>query len=241
MLEFFLELYSEEIPPQLQITARKELKDRMEKLLNEESLKYKSIFSYSSPTRLAILIKEMDEKVKIPSKEIKGPKVGVVDDILNSFMRAHNANKKDIFQKENEKGKFYFIKTKPKEALTKDLLIKITLNSIGSLNWRKSMKWANNNLLWGRPLRNILAIFDKKTLQFSFGHLKSASSIILEQDLDIKYKKVTTFKEYQAFLKKNNIILDQNERRNSIIKKFHSICKVKNFKEQPLYGRKLLL
>ncbi len=231
MLEFFLELYSEEIPPQLQITARKELKDRMEKLLNEESLKYKSIFSYSSPTRLAILIKEMDEKVKIPSKEIKGPKVGVVDDILNSFMRAHNANKKDIFQKENEKGKFYFIKTKPKEALTKDLLIKITLNSIGSLNWRKSMKWANNNLLWGRPLRNILAIFDKKTLQFSFGHLKSASSIILEQDLDIKYKKVTTFKEYQAFLKKNNIILDQNERRNSIIKKFHSICKVKNFKE----------
>ena len=231
MLEFFLELYSEEIPPQLQITARKELKDRMEKLLNEESLKYKSIFSYSSPTRLAILIKEMDEKVKIPSKEIKGPKVGVVDDILNSFMRAHNVNKKDIFQKENEKGKFYFIKTKPKEALTKDLLIKITLNSIGSLNWRKSMKWANNNLLWGRPLRNILAIFDKKTLQFSFGHLKSASSIILEQDLDIKYKKVTTFKEYQAFLKKNNIILDQNERRNSIIKKFHSICKVKNFKE----------
>ena len=231
MLEFFLELYSEEIPPQLQITARKELKDRMEKLLNEESLKYKSIFSYSSPTRLAILIKEMDEKVKIPSKEIKGPKVGVVDDILNSFMRAHNANKKDIFQKENEKGKFYFIKTKPKEVLTKDLLIKITLNSIGSLNWRKSMKWANNNLLWGRPLRNILAIFDKKTLQFSFGHLKSASSIILEQDLDIKYKKVTTFKEYQAFLKKNNIILDQNERRNSIIKKFHSICKVKNFKE----------
>ena len=86
MLEFFLELYSEEIPPQLQITARKELKDRMEKLLNEESLKYKSIFSYSSPTRLAILIKEMDEKVKIPSKEIKGPKVGVVDDILNSFV-----------------------------------------------------------------------------------------------------------------------------------------------------------
>ena len=99
MLEFFLELYSEEIPPQLQIAARKELKDRMEKLLNEECLKYKSIFSYSSPTRLAILIKGMDEKVKIPSKEIKGPKAGVVDDILNNFMRAHNANKKDIFQK----------------------------------------------------------------------------------------------------------------------------------------------
>ncbi len=231
MLEFFLELYSEEIPPQLQIAARKELKDRMEKLLNEESLKYKSIFSYSSPTRLAILIKGMDEKVKIPSKEIKGPKAGVVDDILNNFMRAHNANKKDIFQKENEKGKFYFIKTKPKEALTKDLLIKITLNSIGSLSWRKSMKWANNNLLWGRPLRNILAIFNKKPLQFRFGHLKSTSSIILEQDLDIKYKKVTTFKEYQAFLKKNNIILDQNERMKSIIKKFNSICKVKNYKE----------
>ena len=202
MSEFLLELYSEEIPPKLQISARKELKESLEKSLKEESLKYKSIFSYSSPTRLTVLIRDIPEKIKIPAKEIKGPKVGVLEDILNSFIRAHNVSKKDIFEKDNDQGKFYFIKTKPKEVFTKDVLIKIVLNSIASLNWRKSMKWAESNLIWGRPLRSILAIFNKKILSFNYGHLHSKDSTIIEQDLDTKIKKIKNFTEYQMFLKK---------------------------------------
>ena len=56
MSEFLLELYSEEIPSELQITARKELKENLEKSLIEEGLKYKSITAYSTPTRLSILM-----------------------------------------------------------------------------------------------------------------------------------------------------------------------------------------
>jgi glycyl-tRNA synthetase beta chain len=238
MSEFLLELYSEEIPPQLQITARKELKEKIENSLNEEGLKYKFVSSFSSPTRLTILIKDIVEKVKISSKEIKGPKVGVIDDILSKFIRAHNVSKKDMYEKETDKGKFYFIKTKSKEILAKDLLVKIILNSIGSLSWRKSMKWADKSLLWGRPLRNIFAIFNKKILLFSFGHLKSSNSIIVEQDLITKYKKIISFKEYQIFLKKNNIILDQDERERKILKKFQLICKSKNYREN--FNKQLL-
>ena len=85
MSEFILELYSEEIPPKLQISARTNLKELIEKSFDAENLKYNSIYSYSTPTRLTILIKDISERIKIPSKEIKGPKVGVLDDILNSL------------------------------------------------------------------------------------------------------------------------------------------------------------
>ncbi len=230
MSEFLLELYSEEIPPQLQISAREELKYFLEKSLKEEGLKYKSIFSFSSPTRLTILIKDMPEKIQIPAREIKGPKVGVLEDILNSFIRAHKVSKKDIFEKDNDKGTFYFIKTKSKEVFTKDLLIRILLNSIASLNWRKSMKWANSELIWGRPLRSILAIFNKKVLSFSYGHLHSKNSTVIEKNLDTKYKKIQNFSEYQMFLKKNQITLDQDERKKKILKKFEFFCKKSNYK-----------
>ena len=43
-----------------------------------------------------------------------------------------------------------------KETFTKDLLIKIVLNSIASLSWRKSMKWSENNLMWGKPQSGLL-------------------------------------------------------------------------------------
>ena len=223
MSEFLLELYSEEIPPKLQINARNDLK--------EEGVKYKSISSFSSPTRLAVLITDIPETIKIASKEIKGPKVEVPENILNSFMNAHNISKKEVFQKKNEKGNFYFAKIKSKEIIVRDLLIKIILNSVASLNWQKSMKWADNNLMWGRPLRSILAIFNKKILPFKFAHLKSTDQVIVEQDLTYKSKQVKNFSEYKKYLKSFKILLDQDERKNKIIKKFKYICSTKNFKE----------
>ena len=230
MSEFTLELYSEEIPPKLQISARNQLKELIEKALLEENIKYKSIFSYSSPTRLLILIKKIPEKITIPAKEIRGPKVGVLDDILNRFIRSHNASKKDILEKEIDKGRFYFIRIKAKEILTKDLLTKVVLNSIASINWKKSMKWGNHSLMWGRPLRSILAVYNKKILPFKYGHLKSTNVVVIEHGLVLKQRKINNFNEYKIFLKNNLIILDQEERKKKILKKFESICKEKNYK-----------
>ena len=238
MSEFLLELYSEEIPPQLQINARNELKELLEKSLKAENLKYKSILSCSTPTRLTVLIKDIPEKTMIVAKEVKGPKVGVLDDILNRFINANSVSRKDIFVKDIEKGKFYFIKTKSKEILTKDVLIKVILNSIASLNWKKSMKWSDKNLIWGRPLISILAIYNKKVLPFSYGHLRSTETVIVEKDLNVKYKKIKTFYEYQNFLKNNKIILNQKEREKKILNRFEAICKKKSFKS--IFDQKLL-
>ena len=137
MAEFLLELYSEEVPPKLQINARNELKQILEKLIEEEGLKYKSLQVYSTPTRLTLFIQDLSEKVKILSKEIKGPKVGVPENTLESFIKSQKANKNDVFEKEIEKGKFYFIKTKAKEILTKDLLARAIQKSLNEINWKK--------------------------------------------------------------------------------------------------------
>ena len=202
MSDFLLELYSEEIPPNLQINARDELCEKIKNNLIDEGLKFSSIKSYSTPTRLTILIKDLLERIKIPSKEIKGPKVGVVQDILDNFLKAHNVTKKELFQKQIEKGRFYFIRTKSKEIFVKDTLIKIILNNIASIRWKKSMKWSDKELLWGRPLRSILAIYNGKTVHFNYGHLKSNNLTFVDKDIEVKSKKIINYEEYLKYLKK---------------------------------------
>ena len=238
MSEFLLELYSEEVPPQLQINARNELKQIVEKLTQEEGLKYKALKIYSSPTRLSLFIQDLSEKVKILPKEIKGPKVGVPDNILESFIKSQKTNKSDVFKKEIEKGNFYFIKTKSREILTQDLLTRIIPKSLNEINWKKSMKWSDNNLMWARPLRSIVAVYNKKVLKFSYHHLVSTNSVIIETDLITKTKNVKTFKEYNSFLKSNKILLDHIERKKKILKRFETICRSKNYKEN--FNTKLL-
>ena len=68
MAEFLLELYSEEIPHGLQISAREEIKKNILKSLEEECIKYKSAEVYSTPTRLALLVRELSTEIKIDAK-----------------------------------------------------------------------------------------------------------------------------------------------------------------------------
>jgi glycyl-tRNA synthetase beta chain len=231
MAELLLELYSEEIPPQLQIGARNQLKQLFEKFFKEESIKYKEISIYSSPTRLTLAVKDIAEKIKIESKEIKGPKVGSSNQILQGFMKAKNVSQSDLLEKETEKGKFYFIKTEPKNILVEELLISMVPKALASISWKKSMKWSDYNLMWGRPLRSIFALFNGKKIAFQFDHLVSSDEIIIEQDLASKSKKVKNFKDYASLLKSNNIVLDHNEREKIILKKINSTLKSKDYKE----------
>ncbi len=238
MSEFLLELYSEEIPPQLQINARTQLKQALKNSFNEEGIQYKDCLEYSSPTRLSIYIKGIPEKIKIKSKEIKGPKVGVPEHILQSFTKSRNVSEKDLFKKETEKGKFYFVKTAEKNISVEDLLTSILPKAMSSISWKKSMKWSTNNLMWGRPLRSIFAIFNGKKLPFRYQHLESTDNVIIEKDLITKSQKIKSFKEYFSLLKSNKIVVDQNERQKIILKRFNSVSKLKNYKEQ--YNQRLL-
>ena len=110
MAELLLELYSEEIPPQLQIAARFQIKQYIENSFKENSIKYKELSVYSSPTRLTLFIKDLAEKIKTVAKEIKGPKIGSAHKVIQGFLRAKNVSEKDLTEKDTSKGKFYFIK-----------------------------------------------------------------------------------------------------------------------------------
>jgi glycyl-tRNA synthetase beta chain len=93
------------------------------------------------------------------------------------------------------------------------------------------MKWSDHNLMWGRPLRSIFALFNGKKIAFQFDHLESSDEIIIEQDLDSKSKKIKNFKDYNSLLRSNNIVLDHNEREKIILKKINSTSKSKDYKE----------
>ncbi len=232
MAELLLELYSEEVPPQLQIAARSQIKQFIENTFEEENLKYKELKVFSSPTRLTLFIKDLAEKIKIEAKEIKGPKVGSSHQVIQGFLQAKNVSGKDLIEKETDKGKFYFIKTQSQSILVEDLLIKIIPKAIGSINWKKSMKWSDHNLMWGRPLRAIFARYNNKKLAFNYEHLDTTDEVIVEQDLIIKTKKIKDFKDYLNFLKSNRIIVDHKEREQIILKKISSFSQSKQYKEK---------
>jgi len=228
MSEFFLELFSEEIPSSLQKCLRENLLHSFNELFAKKSISFKKSSSYSTPNRLIIVFEGLQKKIVLKAEEVKGPNINASEMALEGFMRSNNIFKKDLIKKKNEKGEFYFFKTKSKKLNTHNLLEEFVPLVLQKIQWKKSMKWGEFDLNWGRPLKSILAIFDKKKLNFNFHHLISSNSTFIDKEFEEKRKIFNSFKDYNNFFKKLSITIDQNHRKNLIEKKFNEITKKKN-------------
>ena len=90
---------------------------------------------------------------------------------MEGFLRSKKIDKKDLYKKKIEKDEFYFYKTKSNIINTDDLLNEFIPKILKNYQWKKSMKWGEFDLNWGRPLKSILSIFDKKMINFNFHHI----------------------------------------------------------------------
>ena len=168
MSEFFLELFSEEIPAGLQINLRDKILEDLRNLFEKKSIKSKKSFSLSTPNRVIIVFEGLEKVIKIKSEEIKGPKTNAPDQALEGFLRSKKIDKKDLYKKRISKDEFYFYKTKSNIINTEDLLAEFIPKILKNYHWKKSMKWGRFDLNWGRPLKSILSVLDKKVINFNF-------------------------------------------------------------------------
>ena len=221
MSEFFLELFSEEIPAGLQKNLRENLLKSFNDFFEEKSISFKRSSSYSTPNRLVILFEGLQKQTILKSEEIKGPSTKAPDLAIEGFIRSKQILKQNLYEKETEKGNFFFFKTKSKKLYTHELLEEFVPKILDKIQWKKSMRWGDFSLNWGRPLKSILAIFNKKTLIFKFHHIQSSNFTFVDKDFEEKKIKFSDFKKYKNFFKKKQIIIDPVERKKIIEKKFH--------------------
>ena len=229
MSEFFLELFSEEIPPQLQINARKKIFSDLNKFFGENNIKVKSPGKFfSTPNRIIIYFPNISKYVEKKSQEIKGPSTSSSPEALEGFLKSHNIKRSKVNLKSTEKGEFYFYKTPNFKLETFDLLKNNLPLILDEINWNKSMKWGINQMFWGRPLKSIIAIFNGKKIDFSYYHLKASNITFIDKDFEEKKKLFNNFKSYQSYFKGKKIILNQDKRKEFIINELNKVSRKNN-------------
>ncbi len=216
MSEFFLELFSEEIPANLQKNARENLLQNFKDFFEKKNISFSKNLSFSTPNRLLILFEGIKPEIKQKEEEIRGPKIDAPEKALDGFLRSNNFQKKDLYQKENDKGTFYFVKNPPKTIKISELLNENIPSILDGISWKKSMKWGDFQLYWARPLKSILAIFNNKNLLFKYHHLQSSNLTFVDKDFEDKKKSFNNFKLYIDYFKKSQIVIDQNKRKKFI-------------------------
>ena len=99
MSEFFLELFSEEIPSGLQKSLREKILDDFKNLFEKNLIKSKKSFSLSSPNRVVIVFKDLDKLISVKSEEIRGPKTEASEQAIEGFIRSNKIERKNLYKK----------------------------------------------------------------------------------------------------------------------------------------------
>ena len=230
MSEFFLELFSEEIPPKLQKKAREDLLNKFKELFQRENIIFDKVYSsLSTPNRLIVYFKNVQKEVTKYPKEIRGPNINSSKDALEGFLKSNNISMKSLYRRKSEKGEFYFFKTIKRKVKTIELLKSELPGLLSNIKWEKSMRWGDHNLYWGRPLKSILTLFGGKTITFDFHHLRSSNFTYTDKDYEISKMSFNSFSSYLSYFRGLGIIVDQRIRQEKIKKELLKIAKKRNY------------
>ena len=102
MSEFFLEIFTEEVPSNLQKTARENLIENFKSFFENENIEYNNKAKvFSTPNRLVIYFKSLKKEIVQKSEEIRGPSINAPEKSIEGFIKSNQIEKNKIYKKKN--------------------------------------------------------------------------------------------------------------------------------------------
>ena len=230
MSTFFLEIYSEEIPSDAQVSGEIELKKALESFLVKNKIKFSNINSFSTSRRIIIFSRKVSKQTESETLEIRGPRTESNKNAIEGFLKSNNINFSDLIKRKIKDIEYFFYLKKSSPIKLNTLLEKNLNEILSTIKWKKSMRWGSLQDKWIRPIRNILCVFDYKIIKFNFAGLDSVDYSFGNYHYNISKIKFRNIDDYLKKLKTNFVIVDRNERKKIIYKKLYAFCNKENFK-----------
>jgi glycyl-tRNA synthetase beta chain len=217
MPEFFLELFSEEIPARMQARAAEDLARLAAQAL--AALSPADIRTFYGPRRIA-LAAEVAAQVAAACTTERGPRANAPEQALTGFLRKHNAGREQLRQEGD-----YWVLEKASAAVPAASLIAGAIPSLlRRFPWPKSMRWgASSSFVWVRPLRRIVCLLDGVVVPFDLRDGVDDGHGLEAGDLTEGHRfmapgavAVTSAADWSAKLRERRVLVDADERRRLI-------------------------
>jgi glycyl-tRNA synthetase beta chain len=217
MAEFFLELFSEEIPARMQARAAEDLVRLVSEALSPLGLA--DARGFAGPRRIA-LVATVNDAVPETRVSERGPRASAPEQALAGFLRKHGATKEMLTQE----GDFWVLDRVVPGVAAATLIAQAIPTLIRRFPWPKSMRWGGTSTLtWVRPLRRICCLLDGAMVPFDLRQGEDDGHGLASSNLSEGHRflspgafTVTSAAQWQAELRARHVLVDAAERREAI-------------------------
>lgn len=229
MAHLLLELFSEEIPARMQAKAEADLGKMLMDRLVAAGFLPQALTTASTPRRLVAAVEGLPERQPDTREERKGPRVGSPEGALLGFLRGAGLSSLDQAQIQNDpKGDFYLAVIEKPGRPTTDILAEIVPDIVRKFDWPKSMRSADQDFTWVRPLQAIVCCFDGQPVGLEVGGIKAGATTFGHRFHAPAPIKVRRYEDYAAALQKARVMLTRAERKDTILADARTLCAAQN-------------
>ena len=220
MPDLLIELFSEEIPARMQAKAAADLQKLVTDGLVDAGLTYAGAAAFHTPRRLTLSINGLSGESPDTREERKGPKVGAPDQAIDGFLRGAGVAREDLDVRDDKKGQVYFAVIAKRGRKADAIVAEVLDSTIRNFPWPKSMRWGAGSLRWVRPLHSILCILSNEAgaevVPLDVDGIVAGNTTRGHRFMGPDAFSVTGFDDYEAKLKRANVILRADERAEMI-------------------------
>ncbi len=225
-----IEIGVEELPAIPFLKELPNIASLWQKILKENSLESEFKFYYT-PRRLVFwhdkfLIKQPDENIQMYGAPLAiAYKDGVATPAALGFAKKCGVDISEI-NTAQKGGKDVLFFEKVKEGRESSEVLNEMINQfISSLNFGKSMRWGSGSESFIRPIRWFGCMLGDKNIKIEAYEIKSNKSTQVHRNISYEPRSYSDAKEYFSILKNGGVVLDQNDRKDHILKQFKEIEK----------------
>lgn len=229
--DFILEIGTEEIPAKFTPMATAQLKELAGNKLMDLRLGYQELHTYSTPRRLVVVLKGLEERQEDLRAEVKGPALKAAYDAegkptkaAQGFARGQGVGVEDLFVQEINGVPYVYARKAEAGRPTMDILPQFCLDLINGLRFPKPMRWGNLDFRFARPIRWLLALFGTEVVPFEFLNLAAGRLSYGQRTLCQDPVVLAEAGQYLDTLKRAFVIPDPSERRRVIWEQIQALA-----------------
>ncbi len=233
--DLLLEIGTEEVPAHVMPGILSQLKENAAKAFKELRLDYTEIRTLGTPRRSALFVKGLAERQPNVSSENRGPSVQIAFDAdgnptkaAQGFARGQKVDAKDLVVKD---GYVYAMVHEEGKAAA-ELLQAVLPELICGLSFPNNMRWADLEFKFIRPLRWIVALYDKEIIPFEVAEVKSGRVSRGHRFLSEGDFAIADADSYEKACEEQFIIVDQNKRKTMIREQIEEVARANGGKAE---------
>ena len=225
-----LEIGLEEIPAHIVTPSSQQLVQKITAFLKENRLEHGEVIPFSTPRRLAVIVKDIAEKQEDVQESVKGPAQKIAQDAEGNwskaaigFARGQGATTDDIYFKSIKDVDYVYVDKFISGKTVNEILVGLD-KVITSLTFPVNMHWADHTFKYIRPFHWLTAMLDDEVIPFELLDIQTANTSRGHRFLghDVTFADALA---YEETLESVFVIADSTKRKQMIVNQIEELVK----------------